>query len=178
MKKTFLYALTITVCLSAISCEKNNTDAEEQETYVLFNYQKDEYAKYVIVAYSEKENKVVAYPDSSSPFSLGLNYRARKCSNGYYLTDTYVNSKSEFRGYITDITGSEYKEIWKATEGKDIRDTLTSRIVDENAYKEVYKIISRRDTVIFPMTDLNLDNLNEMIESGEFFTYEGVERIK
>ncbi|MCQ2607730.1 MAG: hypothetical protein MJ197_03480 [Bacteroidales bacterium] len=176
--KVLLYTLTILVCILAISCEKNNVDADEQETYVLFNYQKDEYAKYVMVAYSEEKNKVVAYPDSSLPFTLGLNYRARKCSNGYYLTDTYVSSKSEFRGYITDITGSEYKEIWKATDGKDIRDTLTSRIVDKNAYKEVYKIISPRDTVIFPTTDLNLDNLNDMIESGKFFTYEGVEKVK
>ena len=176
MKNVILYVLTAIVCLLAISCEKN--DADGQESYVVFNYQKDEYAKYVMVGYSEEKNKVVAYPDSSSPFTLGLNYRARTCSNGYYLTDTYVSSKSEFRGYITDITGSEYKEIWKATEGKDIRDTLTSRIVDKDAYKEIYKIKVARDSVIFPMTDLNLDKLNEMIESGEFFTYEGVERVK
>ncbi|MBR5434205.1 MAG: hypothetical protein IK117_07200 [Bacteroidales bacterium] len=176
MKNVILYVLTAIVCLLSISCEKNEADG--QESYVVFNYQKDEYAKYVMVGYSEEKNKVVAYPDSSSPFTLGLNHRARKCSNGYYLTDTYVSSKSEFRGYITDITGSEYKEIWKATEGKDIRDTLTSRIVDKDAYKEIYKIKVARDSVIFPMTDLNLDKLNEMIESGEFFTYEGVERVK
>lgn len=176
MKNVTFYVLTAIVCLLSISCEKNEADG--QISYVVFNFQKDEYAKYVMVGYSEKKNKVVAYPDSSSPFTLGLNYRARTCSNGYYLTDTYVSSKSEFRGYITDITGSEYKEIWKATEGKDIRDTLTSRMVDKNAYKKIYKIKSVRDTVIFPMTDLNLDKLNEMIESGEFFTYEGVERVK
>ncbi|MBO7055524.1 MAG: hypothetical protein J6W37_09080, partial [Bacteroidales bacterium] len=106
-----------------------------------------------------------------------------KCSNDYFLK-TYVlgdprNLVKKNTAAYTDITVEEYKEIWKAMEGKDICDTLASRIIDKDPYKEIY-VFSRTDTILCQgiYQEPNFDKINEMIESGEFFTYEGVERIK
>ena len=69
----------------------------------------------------------------------------------------------------TDITVEEYKDIWQATIDKhiDMRDTLTSRIIDRDPYEELYDV-----------KKIGVDKIKELIESGELFTYEGVERIK
>ena len=83
---------------------------------------------------------------------------------------------------MTNITFSEYVEIGEATEGKDIRDTLTTRVIDRDPIKELYRINSFDTLLIVPdehrIWGPNIDKINEMIESGEFFTYEGVERVK
>lgn len=178
MKKISFYMLTAIVMLSMISCNKYFFDSDEGGADIVFKYKNENYANYVGVVYSEKKNKVVGYPDSSEVFSMSL-VPATKCSNGYYCGHSAISPKS-IRGCYTDITFSEYKEIWEATEGKDILDTLTSRVIDRDPYEEIYRL--HYDTILYKheggCVGFNLDKINEMIESGEFFTYEGVERIK
>ena len=178
--KTSIYVLSAVVILVTSSCKKKFGDGEG-DAEVIFKYKNEAYANYVGVSYSEKENKVVGYPDSTGNTpSLGLNSCAVKCSNGYYYASIEGCSAKSIRGCYTDITFSEYKEIWKTIGNKDMQDTLTSRVIDRDPYAEIYSL--HFDTVLYKheggMVSTNIDKINEMIESGEFFTYEGVERVK
>lgn len=179
MKKINIFLLVAIIMLAASSCKKIFGDSGEGEADadVVFKYKNENYANYVAVAYSDKKNKVTGYPDSSEVFSFGL--YGVKCSEGYYITSIEGSSPKDIRGCYTDITFREYKEIWKATNGNDIRDTLTSRVIDRDPYAEIYSL--HYDTVLYKHeggVTFNIDKINEMIESGDFFTYEGVERIK
>ena len=165
MKQISICVLMSIVILMASSCKKMFGDGEGVAD-VVFKYKNEDYVNYVGVHYSEKKNKVVGYPDSTGNTpSLGLNGFAGKCSNGYYYTD---------------ITFSEYKEIWKTIGSKDMRDTLTSRVIDRDPYEEIYSL--HYDSVLYKHDEggvtPNIDKINELIESGEFFTYKGVERVK
>ena len=180
MKKISIYVLVAIIVSAVVSCKKIFGDSDDGGADVVFKYKNDNYASYVAVTYSDKKKCVVGYPDSigNTP-SLGLNSCAIKCSNGYYFASIEGYSAKSIRGCYTDIKFSEYKEIWKATKGKDIRDTLTSRVIDQDPYAEIYSL--HYDTVLYKHeggVSINIDKINEMIESGELFTYEGVERVK
>ena len=117
--KTSIYVLSAVVILVTSSCKKKFGDGEG-DAEVIFKYKNEAYANYVGVSYSEKENKVVGYPDSTGNTpSLGLNSCAVKCSNGYYYASIEGCSAKSIRGCYTDITFSEYKEIWKREVGSD-----------------------------------------------------------
>ena len=175
MKKYLWVLISIMIISFLHSCNKNDDlGCGLRENTLLFKYKDDSYANYVTVIYSSKKNKVVGYPDSSEALCCSLINYARKCVNGYYITST-VGSNA---GCMTDITVNEYKEIWKASEGKDIRDTLTSRVIDKDPCLEIYKFPNDSILLYDYLWNKNLDKINEMIESGDFFTYEGVERVK
>ena len=175
MKKYLLVLISIMIISFLHSCNKNDDlVCGLRENTLLFKYKDDSYANYVTVIYSSKKNKVVGYPDSSEPLCCSLIYHARKCSNGYYITTTVGTNSC----CMTNITVNEYKEIWKATEEKDIRDTLTSRVIDRDPCLEIYKFPNDSILLYDYLWNKNLDKINEMIESGELFTYEGVERVK
>ncbi len=177
MKKISIYVLVAIIVSAVVSCKKKFGDSEDGGADVVFKYKNENYANYVAVAYSDKKNRVTGYPDSSYAFSFGL--RGEKCSGDYYISSIEGCSPKDIRGCFTDITVSEYKEIWKATKGKDIRDTLTSRVIDRDPYAEIYSL--HYDTVLYKHeggVSINIDKINELIESGEFFTYKGVERVK
>ena len=182
--KKYVVLVTILLGIGMSSCKKEDTvaDGVPYSGYVLSKYNGD-YEHFVMVGYSAEKNKLVAYPDSSDCGTLANSSHITKCSNDYFL-DTYVlgdphNLVKKNTAAYTNITVDEYKEIWRASEGKDIRDTLASRIIDTDPYKEIY-IIMRADTILCQgkYQEPNYDKINEMIESGEFFTYEGVERVK
>lgn len=180
MKQISIFVLMSIVILMASSCKKMFGDGEGVAD-VVFKYKNEDYVNYVGVHYSEKKNKVVGYPDSTGNTpSLGLNGFAGKCSNGYYFASIEGCSAKSIRGCYTDITFSEYKEIWKTIGSKDMRDTLTSRVIDRDPYEEIYSL--HYDSVLYKHDEggvtPNIDKINELIESGEFFTYEGVERVK
>ena len=168
------------ILLVTTSCQKFAGDSGVTE-YLIFKYKNIEYANYVCVRYSDKKNKVVGHPGTdlrdarwSNPASV-----AGKCSDGYYII---AYDTPSLNPCMTNITFSEYVEIGKATVRKDIRDTLTTRVIDRDPIKELYRINSFDTLLIVPdeqrIWGPNIDKINEMIESGEFFTYEGVERVK
>lgn len=182
MKKYFVF-LTIMFGVFFFSCEKEEPVSAygECSEYLLFKFNGD-YEQYVPVAYSDEKKKLIAHPSPSNPFAAGLICSSKKCSNNYFLDIQVLVDPRKWGNNTTaytDITVEEYKEIWKVMEGKDIRDTLASRIIDKDPYKEIY-VFPRTDTILCQgiYQEPNFDKINEMIESGEFFTYEGVERIK
>lgn len=185
MKRTVFLMLCASLCISfmATSCEKEEPASSYRECseYLLFKFNGD-YEQYIPVGYSNKKNKVVAYPSPSNPFASGLIYGSEKCSNDYFLDQSVLADPRKWNNnntiVYTDISVDEYKEIWDINT-IDIRDTLTSRIIDKDPYKEIY-LFPRTDTILCQgkYQEPNFDKINEMIESGEFFTYEGVERIK
>ena len=141
-----------------------------------------EYKDYVQVAV--KNGSISGYPgkggvDASSNGMVELR-------NGYFfLNHIYTHS------VFTDITFTEYNEIWEKTlngEIKNIVDTLNTRIIDNDPFKDAYTVpnqdIFLKSTPVviddkeYYKVSTNIDKINEMIESGEFFTYEGVERVK
>ena len=168
MKKLSICALIAIMFFTAISCNKEYGCGEPDQTMV-FKYKNEEYANYLTVIYSEEKKSVVGYPGLSDlPGSWILSSEAR-CSNGYYINTQVSGAKYHIHDCYTDITVEEYKDIWQATIDKhiDMRDTLTSRIIDRDPYEELYDV-----------KKIGVDKIKEMIESGEFFTYEGVERVK
>ena len=182
--KKYVILVTILFGLGASSCKKEDTvvDGVPYSGYVLYKCNGD-YENFVMVGYSVEKNKLVAYPDTSDCKTLSTSRNITKCSNDYFL-NTYVlgdphNLVKKNTSAYTNITINEYKEIWRIMDGKDICDTLASRIIDKDPYKEIY-IIMRADTILCQgkYQEPNYDKINEMIESGEFFTYEGVERVK
>lgn len=58
----------------------------------------------------------------------------------------------------------------------NILDTLNSRIINVDPFEEGYRL-ERRD---WKTKDwfIDVDRINALIESVEFFTYDGVEKIK
>ena len=180
MKRYFAFVIMFGTFF--FSCEKEEPVSSygECSEYLLFKFNGD-YERYIPVGYSDKKNKVIAYPNPSSPFTCGLIYSSTKCSNGYFLDRQVLADPRKWKNNAiayTNITVNEYKEIWNINT-IDIRDTLTSRIIDKDPYKEIY-VFSRTDTILCQgiYQEPNYDKINELIESGELFTYEGVERVK
>lgn len=194
MKNVILYVLTAIVCLLAISCNKN--DDAEKSGYSVIKLKNSNYSDWLYFGYNSPKGKVTAYVDSSDAGSMVYNFNLTSLNKDYFLVNTTTFNNTVY----SDITVSEYKEIWKATEGKDIRDTLTSRIIDTEPYAEIYEILTdygdsiqighlyenikdynykknlipekltEDDSIIFVKTR---DNILKMIEN-----YEGVKKIK
>ena len=142
----------------------------------VFNFYDDVYAGYLPVGYSDKKGKVVVYPDTSAPYILGLMYCATKCANGYYISESMINPTKKCDGIWSNILVNEYKEIWKTYKG-DHRDTLTSRILDNDGYKEIYWY-ALKDSLLTSGGRFDINKINEKIGAKEFFTYKGVKRVK
>ena len=178
MKKIFFYILTTIFFFSMVSCKKMFSD-NEPECGMLLKLKDEKYANYLTFVYSDKKNKVVGYPSPEDARTLNSYYPNAKCPNGYYFKWGY-DAKYHIHDCYTDITIKEYRDIWEATKNKDIRDTLTSRVISRDPYEELYSI--PYDTVFWKHegggVSLDFDKIKEMIESGELFTYEGVERVK
>lgn len=128
---------------------------------------KADYSGYVQVF--GKNGSVSAYPGDGDVGSRTNSWK--KLEGEYYQASwLYVG------GMFLDVTFTEYHDIWQLYytdeyKHKNILDTLNTRILEEEPYLEIYqykKMLVTRD----------LDTLNSLIESGEFFTYEGVTRIK
>ena len=175
-----IFVLTAIVLLATVSCKKMFGDSDDPECGMLLKLKDEKYANYLSFVYSDKKNYVVGYPSPEDAHTLNSYYPNAKCPNGYYFKWGY-DAKHHIHDCYTDITIKEYRDIWEATKNKDIRDTLTSRVISRDPYEELYSI--PYDTVFWKHKDngvvgLNFDKINEMIESGELFTYEGVERVK
>ena len=195
MKNVFFYVLTAIVCLLAISCEKNE-DAEAKRGYSVIKLKNSNYSDWLYFGYNSQKGKVTAYVDSSDAGSTVFHFNLTSLNKDYFLVNTTTFNKTAY----SDITVSEYKEIWKATEGKDIRDTLTSRIIDTDPYVEIYEILPdygdsvRIDTLYLKIWNYNYrkstnskklteddsitfvktrDEILKMIEN-----YEGVKKVK
>lgn len=195
MKKVILYVLTATICLLSNSCKKNY-DTEEEVGYSVIKLKNSNYSDWLYFGYNSQKGKVTAYVDSSDAGSMVFHFNLTSLNKDYFLVNTTAFNNTAY----SDITVSEYKEIWKATEGKDILDTLTSRIIDTDPYAEIYEILPdygdsiRIDTLYQKIWNYNYrkstnskklseddsitfvktrDEILKMIEN-----YEGVKKIK
>ncbi|MBR4688851.1 MAG: hypothetical protein IKO90_00135 [Bacteroidales bacterium] len=178
MKKISIYVLVAIIVSAVVSCKKKFGDSEPNHG-MLLKFKNEEYANYLSFSYSEEKSMVVGYPSPSDAYSLSSDPNA-KCPNGYYIRMGIFNANNHVHDCYTDITVEEYEDIWEVTKDKDIRDTLTSRVIDRDPYEELYDF---PESVFYRHLpeggcSLDIDKINELIESGDFFTYEGVERVK
>ena len=155
-----------------ISCNKNDEPAESRDpnSYYSVVKMKQDYTQYAMGIENEKKNFV-------QPITpLGLENKFLQLNNGYWVT-TYGKSL-DGREVVTDISLEEYEKLYEEyaeTNLDKLRDTLYSRIIDREPFEELYSV-SKKDFSIKGGPDI--DKINALIESGELFTYEGVERVK
>lgn len=194
MKNVILSVLTATICLLSISCKKDYVT--EETGYSVIKLKNSNYSDWLYFGYNSPKGKVTAYVDSSDAGSMVFHFNLTSLNKDYFL----VNATTFNNTAYSDITVSEYKEIWKATEGKDILDTLTSRIIDTDPYAEIYEVLPdygdsiRIDTLYLKIWNYNYrkstnskklteddsitfvktrDEILKMIEN-----YEGVKKVK
>lgn len=138
MKKlhTFQILMVAIIGLAMISCKKNDS-IEEGSHYSVVKLNNSKYSDWLFFGYNSEKGKVIAYVDSSDAGSMVFHFNLTSLNKDYFLVNTTTFNNTAY----SDITVSEYKEIWKAREGKDIRDTLTSRIIDTDPYAEIYEIL-------------------------------------
>ncbi|MBO7055523.1 MAG: hypothetical protein J6W37_09075 [Bacteroidales bacterium] len=137
MKKISIFLLVAIIGLAMISCKKNDS-IEEGSHYSVVKLNNSKYSDWLFFGYNSEKGKVTAYVDSSDAGSQVFNFKLTSLNNDYFLVNTQRFNTTAY----SDISVSEYKEIWKATEGKDICDTLTSRIIDREPFAEIYEIMT------------------------------------
>lgn len=182
MKTKLFLMLCASLCISfmATSCDKKEEKpaTTEQEGCVggdpapdILPYSvvvkfdgKYDYWKYVTVAYDKINDKVKYY--HSTKFNINL----KELHNGYYYADCDYFAEEAY----TDITYEEYKEM--SDKGEISADTLKSRIISTDYLTEIYFITD--ENAFKKNGEIDIDALNASIESGEFFTYEGIEGMK
>ena len=125
---------------------------------------KYDYWKYITVTYDKINDKVKYY--HSTEYRVNL----KELHDGYYYAACDYFAEEAY----TDITYEEYKEM--SDKGEISGETLKNRIISTNYLTEKYFIID--ENAFKKDGEIDIDALNASIESGEFFTYEGVERIK
>ncbi len=171
MKTKIIKMLCASFLLSIMfACKKEEliVGSEDIFKYISVVKTSEDYSNYVSV--SSRNGRVIGYPgpDGGEPRLIPL-------VDGYYMIDC----RTTFKATYTNITFSEYKDVWKEHKG-DIRDTLSSRILTTDPYIEGYEV--ERRYFMVPMDDrhdgLNIELIRDMIKSGEFFTHESVKRIK
>ena len=181
MKKTVFLMLCASLCISfmATSCDKKNEKPEKKSweeacsggdpesdilpysVVVKFDGKYD-YWKYVTVTYDNINDKIKYY--HSTEYRVNL----KELHDGYYYADCDYFAEEAY----TDITYEEYKEM--SHKGEISEETIKSRIISTNYLIEKYFIT---DEEAFKKNgEIDIDALNTSIESGEFFTYKGVER--
>ncbi|MCQ2606628.1 MAG: hypothetical protein MJ204_08855 [Bacteroidales bacterium] len=187
MKTKVILMLYVSLLLSIVftACTKEYPEGLiegiSSDKYVILP--KADYREYVQVG--QKKGKVSIYPSRGD----AGNYWQQLEKGYYYAPWLFVH------GMFLDTKFSEYDEIWNLYftdeyKNKDILDTLNSRILEKDPYLEIYKLLDVSDFMVKTLTgniingeeqyqvSLDKEKLNKMIETGEFFTYEGVKRIK
>ena len=184
MKKlhTFQILMVAIFGLAMMSCNKNDElTVKDPNCYYSVVKMKQDYTQYAMGI--ENNNKNFVQPITP----LGLENKFLQLNNGYWVT-TYGKSL-DGREVVTDISLEEYGKLYEEyaeTNLDKLRDTLYSRIIDREPFEELYFIPEKDFSIIVNYVDEehygnggpDIDKINEMIESGEFFTYEGVERVK
>ncbi|MBR4689166.1 MAG: hypothetical protein IKO90_01750 [Bacteroidales bacterium] len=183
MKKTVFLMLCALMCISfmATSCDKKDEKPEKEpweeacpggdpesdilpySVVVKFDGKYD-YWKYVTVTYDKVNEKVKYY--HSPEYKVDL----KELTNGYYYATCDYFAEEAY----TDITYEEYKDM--SDKGIISEETLKNRIISTNYLTEKYFILD--ENAFKKDGKIDIDALNASIESGEFFTYEGVERVK
>ncbi len=173
-------------CVVMISCNKNDELNQKEGRGNPNNYysvvkMKQDYTLYAMGI----ENKNKNYLRSVTP--MGQKDRFLQLKNGYWVTKYGLTLDG--REVVTDISIEEFEDLYDKyaeTNLDKLRDTLYSRIIDRDPFEELYFIPKKDFSIIVNYVDgehygiggPDIDKINEMIESGEFFTYEGVERVK
>ena len=208
MKKTVFLMLCASLCISfmATSCDKKEEKPATTEpepcvddamVYYSVYKTKADYSDYVYMSADgslrskDKENINTSWDDEVWS-ELVKWYSVKKLKNGYCFVPFVHRNDIVY----TDVTLEEYDRLKKEYSSEEqsnsfgLIDTLKKRIIDNDPVIECYKfrfgdpLLTFRDSIWQAASDIagspypNIDKINEMIESGEFFTYEGVERIK
>ena len=196
MKRLSILLLSVIVVSCAreddITSAKIKKERDEMVYYSVYKTKAD-YSDYVYVS---KTNHIFSKPNPNDTLNkdisgVGKNYikwwKGQSLSEDYYFIPFVVSP--EIINY-TDVTFEEYDNLCKefSSEGQidslKLLETMKKRIIDTNPFVEYYKFkfIDEKLCDIVDSSTLhrepNFDKINEMIESGEFFTYEGVERVK
>ena len=174
--------MIVIIELAMISCNKDNQPiSTEGNNYYSVVKMKQDYTQNAMTIENKKKNHV-------QPITpLGHENKFLQLKNGYWVT-TY-GKPLDGREVVTDISLDEYEKLYNEyaeTNLDKIRDTLYSRIIDREPFVELYTVSikdfskyseyidEQHNTIEGP----DIDKINALIESGEFFTYEGVERVK
>ncbi|MCQ2608090.1 MAG: hypothetical protein MJ197_05335 [Bacteroidales bacterium] len=182
MKRANVFNLLflVIVGLSLVSCNKEHGTTEGTNYYSVVKMKQD-YSKNVMGI--EFKNKKYVQPCTP----LGYENRFLQLKNGYWVTA--YDKPLDGREVATDMSLDEYEKLYKEyaeTNLDKIRDSLYSRIIDREPFEELYfvsiKDFSKYSEFIDEQHNTiegpDLVKINEMIETGEFFTHESVKRIK
>lgn len=168
--------------LTMVSCNKNDeATVKDPNSYYSVVKMKQDYTQYAMGI----ENKKKKHVQPATP--LGQKDRFLQLKNGYWVTKN--GRKLDGREVVTDISLEEFEKLYEEyaeTNLDKLRDTLYSRIIDRDPFEELYFVRVKDFSIIVNYVDEehygnggpDIDKINELIESGEFFTYEGVERVK
>lgn len=150
-----------------------------------------DYSNYV---YMSKTNQIPYKPnlkDTLNISGIGENYikwwKGQPLTKDYYFIPFELNPESI---KYTDVTYEEYDNLYNVfpsngdIDSLRLLETMDKRIIDIDPFLEYYrfqfndkKLCTIVDSSILHM-EPNFEKINELIETGEFFTYEGVEKIK
>ncbi len=182
-----------------VSCAKESdiTLKEEQVNDAMVYYSvyrtKADYSNFV---YMSKTDYIWSKPNQNDTLNKDISgvgkyyikwWKGQYLSKDYYFIPYEVDPKTI---KYTNVTFDEYDNLYNefSIEGQvdsiKLLETMNNRVIDTAPFEEYYRFrigdkklcdIVNSSTL---HTEPNIDKINEMIESGEFFTYEGVKRIK
>lgn len=165
-------------CVVMISCNKNDEPISKT---------KDPTCYYSVVKMKQD------YSQNAFAIKTRTKVQPALYGNGFLqLKDGYwVTKKQQLDGREVplDMSPEELKKMedeYAGTNWDKLCDILYTRVVDSDPFEEIYSIPIHLfavrtyygDEEHYSYDGPDIDKINEMIESGEFFTYEGVERIK
>lgn len=181
-KNVLFLAVISLIVWGSWSCNDVTTDYASSpfEYYYIFSMKTD-YSKNIFVMINKE--KKIAYPNPPAAYGKFLQLR-----DNYWATPGGFTIDG--REAVTDLSLSEYESLWNEYYEKNenkLRDTLFSRIIDYDPFIDIYVVritderfskITYRNGEVYQYVGPDVEKINSLLESGEFFTYEGVERIK
>lgn len=191
MKTANILKLLCVVSMFYISCSKmEGPDYCGDDAVYVFKLRDTSYINYILVEYDKESDEIRSsiFTNDGSVAAPVIDKRDLvSLSNQYFFSRAFGNPFFYSNNAYTDITKEEALTFWDdPLIRENLYDTIKSRIVDTDPIEAMYRIHESVE-LFFDFVEhengtygimFNEAVANEMIESGEFFTYEGVERIK